>query len=65
VAIDGSGQMNNGIGPPRETPRFTCPEIFPNEFYALMCWKVIDSAAAKIIHDNDLAAEAYHQVDKM
>jgi hypothetical protein len=57
--------MNNGIEASREIPRFTCPEIFLNEFYAPMCRKVVDSATAKIIHDNDLATEADHQIDKM
>jgi hypothetical protein len=50
--------MNNGIEASREIPRFTCPKIFLNEFYAPMCRKVVDSATAKIIHDNDLATEA-------
>ena len=57
--------MNNGIEASREIPRFTCPEIFRNEFYAPVCRKVVDCATAKIIHDNDLAAEADHQIDKM
>ena len=30
-----------------------------------MCRQVVDSAAAKIIHDDDLAAEADHMIDKM
>jgi hypothetical protein len=57
--------MNNGIEASRKIPRFTCPEIFLDEFYAPMCWKVIDSATAKIIDDNDPLAEADHQIDKM
>jgi hypothetical protein len=58
-------QMNNGIEASREVPRFACPEIFLNEFYAPMCRKVIDSTTAKIIHDYDLAAKAGDQIDKM
>ena len=57
--------MNNGVEVSREIPRLTHPEIFLNEFYPPMCCKVVDSATAKVIHDNDLAAEADHQIDKM
>jgi hypothetical protein len=57
--------MNKGIEASREIPRFTGPKIFLNEFYALMCREVVGSAAAKIIHDNDPAAETNHQIDKM
>ena len=57
--------MNNGIEPSREIPRVTYPEIFLDEFYAPMCGKVVDSAAAKVIHDHDLAADADHMIDKM
>ena len=57
--------MNKGIEASREMPRFTCPKIFLNEFYAPMCRQVVDSAAAKVIHDHNLAAEADHQIDKM
>ncbi len=49
----------------RKIPRFTCPEIFLNEFYAPICRQVFDFATAKIIHDNDPVAEADHQIDKM
>ena len=48
--------MNKGIEASREMPRFTCPKIFLNEFYAPMCRQVVDSAAAKVIHDHNLAA---------
>ena len=47
--------MNKGIEASREMPRFTCPKIFLNEFYAPMRREVVDSAA-KIIHHDDLAA---------
>jgi hypothetical protein len=57
--------MNKGIEASREIPRFTCPQIFLNKFYAPIRRKVFDTAAAKIVHDNDLAAETNHQVDKM
>jgi len=57
--------MNNGIEAPREILRFTGPEIFLNEFYIPICRKVVGSTAAKIIHDDNLATEADHQINKM
>jgi hypothetical protein len=57
--------MNDGIEASREILRFTCSEIFLNKFHAPMCRQVVGSATAKIIHDNDLAAEADYQIDKM
>jgi hypothetical protein len=57
--------MNDGIEASCEIPRVTGSEISLNEFYAPMCRQVVGSAAAEIIHDNDLATEADHQIDKM
>jgi hypothetical protein len=57
--------MNNGVEVPDEIPPFTCPKISLNEFYTPMSRQVVDSATTKIIHDNDLAAEADDQIDKM
>jgi hypothetical protein len=57
--------MNNGIEASHEISRFTGVKIFLNQFYAPMYREVVGSAAAKIIHDDDLATEADHQVDKM
>ena len=57
--------MNDGIEASCEIPRFTGSEIFLNEFHARMLRQVVDSATAKIVHHNDLAAEADHQIDKM
>ena len=57
--------MNDGIEASREILHFASSEIFLNESHAAMCWQVVGSATAKIIHDNDLAAEADHQIDKM
>jgi hypothetical protein len=56
--------MNKGIEASREMPRFTCPKIFLNEFYAPIRREVVDSAA-KIIRHDDLPAEADHMIDKM
>jgi hypothetical protein len=57
--------VNYGVEPSRKILRFTCPEIFLNEFYAPMCRKIVGSATAKIIHDYDLDTGADHQIDKM
>jgi hypothetical protein len=57
--------MNEGIEASREILGFTSSEIFLNEFHAPMCRQVVGSATAKIVHHNDLAAEADHQIDKV
>jgi hypothetical protein len=57
--------MNDSVELSREIPSFTGSEIFLNEFHARMRRQIVDSATAKIVHHNDLAAEAEHQIDKM
>ena len=57
--------MNDGIEASLEILRFTSSEIFLNKLHAPMCRQVVGSATAKVVHHNDLAAEADHQIDKM
>jgi len=57
--------MNDGIEAAREILHFTSSEIFLNESHAPMCRQVVGSATAKIVHDNNLAAEVDHQINKM